>query len=56
MFEAPTVAEMATIITENLLKRASDAELAQMLRQLDSMTEEDAQRHMSEIDSTITKN
>ncbi len=55
MFESPTVAELAIIITETQHKRGSDTQQAQILRELDSMTEEDAQGHMDEIDSTITK-
>jgi len=55
MFESPTVVELAIIITETQQKCGSDTQQAQILRELDSMTEEDAQGHMDEIDSTITK-
>jgi len=55
MFDAPTIAEMATIITENQVKRASAPKLARMLREIDSMIEEDAKRRMDEIESTIAK-
>jgi hypothetical protein len=34
LFEAPTVAEMAAIITRNQTKRANDDGLAQLLRQV----------------------
>jgi amino acid adenylation domain-containing protein len=44
LFDAPTVAEMAAIITENQAKRASDSELAQMLREVETMSEEEAQK------------
>jgi acyl carrier protein len=55
LFDAPTVAEMAAVITQNQTKQASDAELAQMLREVEAMTEEEAQRRVDEIDSTFTK-
>ena len=44
LFDSPTVAEMAAIITRNQAKRASDAELAQMLREVEAMSEEEAQQ------------
>jgi len=44
LFDAPTVAEMATIIAQNQTKRASNEELARMLNELDSMSEEEAQQ------------
>jgi acyl carrier protein len=55
LFDAPTVAEMAAIITANQTKRASDAELAQMFREIEAMTEEEAQRFLSESNSTISE-
>jgi len=55
LFDAPTVAEMAAVITQNQTKQASEAELAQMLREVEAMTEEEAQRRVDEIDSTFTK-
>jgi acyl carrier protein len=53
LFDAPSVAEMAAIITQHQAKRASDTELAQMLREVEAMTEEEAQRRVDEFDSTI---
>jgi amino acid adenylation domain-containing protein len=53
LLQSPTVAKMAAIITENQAKRASDAELVQMLREVEAMTEEEAQRRMDKINSTI---
>jgi acyl-coenzyme A synthetase/AMP-(fatty) acid ligase/acyl carrier protein len=47
LFDAPTVAEMATVITQNLAKLASDAELEQMLREVEAMTEEEAQKQLA---------
>ena len=47
LFELPTVAEMAAIITQNQTKRASKAELAQMLREVEAITEKEAQKQLS---------
>jgi amino acid adenylation domain-containing protein len=44
LFDAPTVAEMAAIIAQNQAKRASNEELAQMLREVEAMTEQEAQK------------
>jgi surfactin family lipopeptide synthetase C len=53
LFESPTVAEMAAIITANQAKLASDEDLAQMLREVDVMTEEEVQRQLDKITSTL---
>ena len=53
LFDAPTVAEMAVIITQNQAKRASATELAQMLHEVEAITEEEAQRSAEEIKSTV---
>jgi amino acid adenylation domain-containing protein len=47
LFQSPTVAETAAIITQHQAKRASDAELAQMLREVEAMTEEEAQKQLA---------
>ena len=47
LFDAPTVAEMAAIITQNQTKQASHAEIAQMLSEVESMTEEEAQKQLA---------
>jgi amino acid adenylation domain-containing protein len=47
MFKSPTVAEMAAIIAQHQTKRASDADLAQMLREVEAMTEQESQRHLA---------
>ena len=47
LFDAPTVTAMATIIAQNQTKRASNAELARMLNELDSMSEEEAQNQLA---------
>jgi acyl carrier protein len=47
LFDAPTVAEMAAIITQNQTMRASDAELAQMLGEVEAMTDEEARQQLA---------
>lgn len=51
LFDAPTIAEMAVIIHQIRSERASDAELAQMLRDVETITEEEAQRHEVKLTS-----
>ena len=53
LFDSTTVAEMAVIITANQAKRASNAELAQMLCEVKATTEDVAQRLISENNSPI---
>ena len=55
LFQSPTVAKMAAVITQNQAKRASEAELVQMLRELEAMTEQEAQRRLDELNSPIAK-
>jgi NAD(P)-dependent dehydrogenase (short-subunit alcohol dehydrogenase family)/acyl carrier protein len=55
VFESQTVAEMAAIITEIQVKRPSEAELAQMMREVEAMTEEEVQRRTDKLNSTIAK-
>ena len=55
LFDAPTVALMAVIITQHEAKRVSEAELAQILRDVEAMTDAEAKRRLDEIDSTIVK-
>jgi acyl carrier protein len=47
LFDAPTVAEMAAIITQTQTKQASHTEMAQMLREVEIMTEEEAQKQLT---------
>jgi len=54
LFDAPTVARMAIIVEQNGAKRANDAELEQMLREVETMTEEEAHRSGDEINSTVS--
>jgi acyl carrier protein len=44
LFDAPTVAEMAAVITEHQGKQLGEAELELMLGELELMSEEEAQR------------
>ena len=48
LFESPTVADMAVVITENMAKKVGDKELARMLTELESLSEEEAQRRLAE--------
>jgi amino acid adenylation domain-containing protein len=54
LFDAPTVARMAAIVEQNRAKRANDAELERMLREVETMTEEEAQRSVDETNSTVS--
>ena len=42
LFDSPTVAEMASIVAQNQATQASEDELAQMLREVEAVTEEEA--------------
>jgi acyl carrier protein len=55
LFDAPTVAEMASLLTQNQANPASESELEHMLREVEAMTEEEVQRLVSESNSTIIK-
>ena len=46
LFDSPTVAGMAAIIKQNQARPASDEELAQILRELEAMTELEAQKQL----------
>ena len=47
LFESPTIAAMATVITQNQVKLASEAKLAQMLLEVEAMTEDEAQKQLA---------
>jgi len=49
LFNSPTVAQIAAVITQNQAKRASDAELATMLSGIEAMTEEEARRVLESV-------
>ena len=51
LYDAPTVARMAEVVKQNHVHRADDAELEQMLRQVETMTEEEAQRDVAKMSS-----
>ncbi|MGZ9153224.1 MAG: SDR family NAD(P)-dependent oxidoreductase [Candidatus Binatia bacterium] len=55
VFESQTVAEMAAIVTEIQVQRTSEAELAQMMREVEAMTEEEVQQGTDEPYSTIAE-
>jgi len=55
VLEAQTVAEMAAIITEIQVKRPSEAELAEMMCEVEAMTEEEVQRRTDKLNSTIAE-
>ena len=44
LFKSPTVADMAAVILENMAKNAGDVELALMLAELESLSDEEAQK------------
>jgi len=48
LFESPTVAEMAGVITQNMGKGAGDEELARMLAELEVLSDEEAQRLLAQ--------
>jgi len=50
LFDAPTVADMALIITQNHANRASEAELARLLSEVEAMNDVEAQRQLAPID------
>ncbi len=48
LFESPTVARMAMVITENMAKKAGDEALARILAELESISDEEARKHLAE--------
>jgi acyl carrier protein len=48
LFESPTVADMAMVITQNLAKKVGEEELACMLTELDSLSDEEARQRLAE--------
>jgi Phosphopantetheine attachment site len=51
LFESPTVADMARVILENRSQR----DLERLLSDVETISEEEAQRRLEEINSTIAK-
>ena len=50
LFDAPTVAAMAIIITQHQANRVSEAELLQMMHEIEAMTEIEAQTQLTLTD------
>jgi len=48
LFQSPTVAEMAAVITQNQAKKAGGQDLNRILSELEALSDEDAQRLLSE--------
>jgi acyl carrier protein len=55
LFQSPTISDMAAVITEHQGKTLDASKLATLLDELESLSDDDARRRMSEIHSTITK-
>jgi amino acid adenylation domain-containing protein len=49
LFDAPTVAAMTAIIAEHQAKPANEPHVAQMLREVEAMTEEEVQRRLAAV-------
>ncbi|MGH9896749.1 MAG: phosphopantetheine-binding protein, partial [bacterium] len=52
LLEAPTVAKMALIIMENQAKKAGDEDLTRLLAELEALSEDEAQRLLSDKDAS----
>jgi acyl carrier protein len=50
LFDAPTIAEMALLITENKASRASETELAQIMSEVEAMADIEAQEQLARTD------
>jgi acyl carrier protein len=50
LFESPTIANMAATIEQNRMKPASDVEVARMLCELETMTDEEAEAAVEQLD------
>jgi len=51
LFQSPTVAEMAAVITEHQGKRLGNEELERMLAELEAMSENEAEQRLEETDT-----
>jgi predicted Zn-dependent peptidase len=47
LFESPTIADMALVISQNQTKKAGQEELEHMLEEVEALSEEEAQRLVS---------
>ena len=52
LFQSPTVAEMTRLITEHRAKKLSEHELKSILKDLESMSDEQARKFLSELGET----
>jgi acyl carrier protein len=55
LFQSPTIAEMAAVISGHQGKRLDESQLAAILDELASLSDAEAERLVSESNSTITK-
>jgi acyl carrier protein len=55
LFEAPTVAEMATLIAEHQVKELGSGEVERVLGEIESLSDEEAQRVMSDKSRVLTE-
>jgi amino acid adenylation domain-containing protein len=56
LFQSPTVAEMAKLITEHQGKMLGEKEIGQLLTELESLSEEEAQKRLRVRSSSVVKN
>ena len=55
LFQSPTIADMAALITEHREKTLDENKLATILDELESLSDEEAQRRVSKSEATFTK-
>jgi hypothetical protein len=48
LFEAPTVADMAMLITHRQVQQANQEDIARMLEKLEELSEDEAKRHLAD--------
>jgi amino acid adenylation domain-containing protein len=51
LFKSPTVVDMGVVITENMAKKGGDGELAHMLDELESLSDEEARKRFADKES-----
>jgi len=55
LFQSPTIADMAAAITEHREKTLDNNKLATLLDELESLSDEEAQRRVNQSEATFTK-
>jgi amino acid adenylation domain-containing protein len=55
LFESPTIADMAAVIAEHQGKKLSGEELEQILTELESLSDDEAQKRLSESSSAVVE-